>query len=82
MKIYLLKRKNIVLYSFLILCVAVILIIGNSNAKSVFNEGETEKLLPIYSVDRGDEKVCSLTFDAAWDDGILGLPLWQLRAVI
>ncbi len=65
MKIYLLKRKNIVLYSFLILCVAVILIIGNSNAKSVFNEGETEKLLPIYSVDRGDEKVCSLTFDAA-----------------
>ena len=28
----------------------------------------TEKRLPIYSVEKGEEKICALTFDAAWDD--------------
>ena len=25
-------------------------------------------MLPIYNVDKGEDKVCSITFDAAWDD--------------
>ena len=29
----------------------------------------TERQLPIYCVDKGDEKVCAISFDAAWGKG-------------
>jgi len=41
---------------------------GTQSTVDVFNNEETNRLLPIYNVDRGEEKVCTLTFDAAWDD--------------
>ena len=44
-----------------------VVISGSNNAATV-STSPTEKLLPIYSVDRADEKICALTFDAAWDD--------------
>lgn len=67
MKIWIVNRKNFVLYCCLFLCAGFVLILGNSPAVSVMNE-EAERQLPIYSVDRGEEKICSLSFDAAWDD--------------
>lgn len=52
-----------------LLSATVVLLYGAQSADQVFNEEAlAERLLPIYNVDRGDEKVCALTFDAAWDD--------------
>ncbi len=67
MKIWIVNRKNFILYCTLLFCTIAVLIIGNSGAVNVMNE-ETERLLPIYNVERGEEKICALTFDAAWDD--------------
>ena len=68
MKIFIVNKKTFFLYCILILCVAAVLVIGNSGVISVMNEGGEERLLPIYNVDKGEDKVCSITFDAAWDD--------------
>ena len=67
MKIFLIKKKSLGIYFTLLLGALFMFCYGTQSSVSVFNE-ETERLLPIYNVDRGDEKVCTLTFDAAWDD--------------
>ncbi len=68
MKILLFKRKTIVL-TLLVVCAAAILFAAYQSEPLTVSSGNVEeRLLPIYSVDRGDEKIASLTFDAAWDD--------------
>lgn len=67
MKIFTVTKKAFIFYSVLLItCLTVCLSIGNKT-KAVFSETQA-RLLPIYCVDRGDEKVCAITFDAAWDD--------------
>lgn len=67
MKVWVLNKKRAVSYLLLFLCAVGILALGSIESKDVYQDGG-DKLLPIYSVDRGDEKIVSLTFDAAWDD--------------
>ncbi|MBQ2695678.1 MAG: polysaccharide deacetylase family protein [Clostridia bacterium] len=68
MKIMLVTKRLLAVYILILLSAVGLLILGSGDSVSVFNDGEAERLLPIYNVDRGEEKVCSLTFDAAWDD--------------
>ena len=68
MKIYSFTLKNIVFYTLFILCAIVLVKFGSVGIRDVYNENEAERKLPIYCVDRGEEKICSLSFDAAWDD--------------
>jgi len=68
MKIFVISKKFLVFFLAVAICGVGLLLAGSGNVMDVFNEGEAERLLPIYSVNRGEEKVCSLTFDAAWDD--------------
>ncbi len=69
MKIFLVSKKLLSAYCAALLLAVGLLCFGTGNSISVFNDDATsERLLPIYNVDRGDEKICSLTFDAAWDD--------------
>lgn len=68
MKIFVISKKFLAFFLAVAICGVGLLIAGSGNTINVFNEGEAERLLPIYCVDRGGEKVCSLTFDAAWDD--------------
>jgi len=69
MRIFLIKRKTLFLFMIMMLCAGFLFMAGVQNTAEVFNDewGE-EKLLPIYRVEKGEEKVCALTFDAAWDD--------------
>lgn len=70
MKILLVSRKMLAVYLLLLFSAVGFLLYGAQSAEQVFNENtESVRLLPIYNVDRGEEKVCALTFDAAWDDG-------------
>ncbi len=69
MKILLVSRKMLAVYLIILLSATFVLLYGAQGANQVFNEdAAAERLLPIYNVDRGEEKVCALTFDAAWDD--------------
>ena len=67
MRVFVLNKKRAVAYAALVVCAVCLLVIGSVQSTDVYSDGG-DKLLPIYSVDRGEEKVVSLTFDAAWDD--------------
>lgn len=67
MKIFLLSKKGLVVYSILFIMAVCMLVLGGEESTFV-TTAPKEKMLPIYSVDRGEEKICALTFDAAWDD--------------
>ena len=67
MKVFVLNKKRAVSYVALIFCAVAILVAGGLQDTDVYSDGG-DKLLPIYCVERGNDKVCSLTFDAAWDD--------------
>ncbi len=68
MKIFVTNKKNVIFYLVLFLCAMGLLAMSPKASISVFNEEKVDRLLPVYRVDRGEEKVCALTFDAAWDD--------------
>ncbi len=57
------KHRSIIICAAIILAVALIFWVVNS--PTVVGVSATNRILPIYCVDK-DEKVCSLTFDAAW----------------
>ncbi|MBQ3225984.1 MAG: polysaccharide deacetylase family protein [Clostridia bacterium] len=68
MKIFLLTKKTLICYVALFALSLSLFISGTNISVSVMNSADVERLLPIYCVDRGEEKLCSITFDAAWDD--------------
>ena len=63
MKIWVLSRKNGILILTMIVMVAVALLVGKNSSVAVSGK---QRELPIYCVDKGDEKVLSISFDAAW----------------
>lgn len=66
MKLYVVTAKKL-LSSVLVFAALLAAICLNYNqAKSVFNN-ESSRKLPIYNVQR-DDKVCAISFDAAWGD--------------
>lgn len=67
MKIFLLKRRTLAAVLALVCVLAGCYAILHPGTLDV-DSNTADRLLPIYCVDRGDTKVCSLTFDAAWDD--------------
>lgn len=67
MKVFVLTKNRAIIYLSMVLCAVLLTVAGFSTSTYVYND-ETGKLLPIYSVEKGEEKVCALTFDAAWDD--------------
>lgn len=68
MRIYVVngKKARRLFFAFLILLAGIVLVVSilPMSAQSVFS-AETEKDLPIYSVDYPDKKV-AITFDCAW----------------
>lgn len=66
MKVFVLSKKNIIAYSYVLLLLVGLIGFNKDATVSVF-ENSIKKDLPIYCVKRGDdEKVCSISFDAAW----------------
>jgi len=67
MKIFLLSKRGLLVYTSLFIIAFSMIFIGGGETADV-STSPKEKRLPVYSVDRGEEKICALTFDAAWDD--------------
>lgn len=63
MKIWMIRRRTIVLGLCLIFCFLALCLVGKTEA---WTASKVQRDLPIYCVDRGEEKLVSLTFDAAW----------------
>ncbi len=63
MKIWVLNKKNSILIVGLCLILLVSLIAGRNLSVTVSGKN---KDLPIYCVDKGEQKIMSLSFDAAW----------------
>lgn len=66
MKIWVLNKKSGILILTLIVMVAAALLVGKNSSVAVSGK---QRELPIYCVDKGDEKVLSISFDAAWGNG-------------
>ena len=67
MKIFLVSKRGLIVYTSLFIMALCMIFIGSEETAEVVTS-PTEKRLPIYSVEKGEEKICALTFDAAWDD--------------
>ena len=66
MKLFVTTKDNLIIY-FLVFVLLSGLIMFNSDAVAeVFDNASPKRDLPIYCVDRGDEKICAISFDAAW----------------
>lgn len=63
MKIWILSKNNGILILALFILVTAALLVGKNTAVSV---NGSPRELPIYCVDKGDEKIISISFDAAW----------------
>ncbi len=65
MRIYTITIKGLLSIFACILIGAVIFTVATSTASQVIQTANTERIIPIYYVDT-NEKVCSISFDAAW----------------
>ena len=74
MNFYVIKLKHIII-ALLIFAVIPIIWFTTSRAVSVFNVNGRE--IPIYSVERDDNKI-ALTFDCAWNDARRHFSLWAI----
>ena len=67
MKIFLIRRRHLVLFAGALLAFAVFWVV---NAPASVAASVATRQLPIYCVDR-DDKTISISFDAAWGEIIL-----------
>ncbi len=65
MKVITITRKSLICILSCVLIGAIMLTLGTSTASQVIQTASTDRLIPIYYVDTKD-KVCSISFDAAW----------------
>ena len=63
MKIWVISKRRGIMTAVLIVLIAAVLTIGRNH--SVTGAGK-QRDLPIYCVDKGEEKIASISFDAAW----------------
>ena len=69
-KFLILKKRSLALAAAVLASAA---IFAAANAPAAVNASATARQLPIYCVER-DQKVCSISFDAAWGDGRVRQP--------
>ena len=67
MKVFVLSKNSLILYSCVFLALIGIFAVGSTFGSSVFTTASSEENIPIYCVETDKPKV-ALTFDAAWGD--------------
>ena len=67
MKVFVLTKNALILYSGIFLALIGIFIVGSGFGDSVFTAASSETNIPIYCVETSEPKI-ALTFDAAWGD--------------
>ena len=62
-KVFLLRRRGVMLLALSVLCIGIFCAVWLPNAVTA---SAAKRQLPIYSVERPDQKMCAVSFDAAW----------------
>lgn len=63
--IFLLKRRYVLALALVAVSAAIFYAVNYPAAQAAY---ATDRQLPIYCVDCGDDKRCAISFDAAWGD--------------
>ena len=63
--IFFLKRRYVLAMALLAISAAIFYVVSYPAAQAAY---ATDRQLPIYCVDCGEEKRCAISFDAAWGD--------------
>lgn len=66
LKIFVLKKSSILFYTLLFIAAFTVIFTRWDSSTTVFNNNSDLGGLPIYCVDKGEEKICAISFDAAW----------------
>ncbi len=69
MRFYFVRKRYLTLLAAALASVAIFAAV---NAPAAVTAAATARQLPIYCVER-DQRVCSISFDAAWGDGMMRL---------
>lgn len=64
-RIFLLKRRYVLALAILAVSAGIFYAVSYPAARAAY---ATDRQLPIYCVDCGDDKRCAISFDAAWGD--------------
>lgn len=67
MKVFVLSKNSLILYSCVLLGLIGIFAVGSTFGSSVFTAASSEENIPIYCVETEQPKI-AITFDAAWGD--------------
>ena len=66
MKLFVVHKDTIIIYALVFVALFGVIALNYDTTVSVFESATGKKDLPIYCVDKGEEKVCAISFDAAW----------------
>ncbi len=66
MKLFVIHKDTLIVYCLIIAVILGLVSLNWDTAVAVFDSMGPKKDLPIYCVDKGEEKICSISFDAAW----------------
>lgn len=66
MKLFVTSKDNIIIYFLVAVLFSGLVMFNREAVAEVFENATVKRDLPIYCVDKGDEKICSVSFDAAW----------------
>lgn len=66
MKLFVVRKNTIIMYLAMGVLLSGLVMFNQESVAEVFENAAPRRDLPIYCVDKGEEKVCSVSFDAAW----------------
>lgn len=66
MKLFVTSKDNIIIYFLVFVLLSGLVLFNRDAVAEVFENAAPKRDLPIYCVDKGEEKICSISFDAAW----------------
>ena len=66
MKLFVTSKDNLIIYFLITVLLSGLILFNHEAVAEVFENVSPKRDLPIYCVDKGEEKICSVSFDAAW----------------
>lgn len=66
MKLFVTSKDNLIIYFLIFMLLGGLIFFNHDAVSEVFENASPKRDLPIYCVDKGEEKICSVSFDAAW----------------
>ncbi len=66
MKLFVTSKDNLIIYFLILVLLSGLVLFNRDAVAEVFENASPKRDLPIYCVDKGEEKICSVSFDAAW----------------